>query len=548
MTLTLLALNYLNWLISLTRKVKANAFLQLLSGVLVFLFSQLCTVLAFFLPLKVIIMVGTEGIPRYLRFFVDEGNKNDFITLFAVLAVVFYIASLLCDALLGKLGRSAAQRILARSNKIALFEQQAEFANDVFIRVVRTWSTAFMVVAGFAVGFWLEWRIFTALSLVIAVEFFLLSLIWAYCQKPEHAKSRAHFVKNQSNIFKALSAINFFVGFAVLFYLFISGAVANFIIGILMILLIRQVLQRMIVAINDAMFLTQQRPKITGIFYTHAHFEQSKHHVAITFEERLKPESRADLLTSLMAGNNSLSALEWGWFDSSEKGTAVYTATDATKNQQFWLKLYPANKESAFEQSKAIYQALQGEQVEHAPKLLGQGFKAGVYYVLLSTPPAQKINARSRKKALNTWLIKTWKQPPPTAIANILERSLPPLSKRLNRDKLSMLMLATRSEQEQGTVAELLELEDKIVNFVNQAPKFLRNKDLSEDNTIYLGSDNFMLLHWQRVSVEPICSDIRLKQLGKAFKPKGIAEQLRAERADCADLTASDVKKIVYLS
>src|SRR5690554_2655790 len=114
MTLSSVATEYFNWFRSLTRKVRANAFLQLFFGAFVFLFSLLCLVLAFFLPLKVIIMVGTEGIPKYLRLFVDESNKNDFITLFAILAVCFYILFLLSEALLGKLGKSAAQRILAR--------------------------------------------------------------------------------------------------------------------------------------------------------------------------------------------------------------------------------------------------------------------------------------------------------------------------------------------------------------------------------------------------------------------------------------------------
>lgn len=548
MTLSSLGVEYLNWFRSLTRKVRDNAFVQLLFGTLVFLFSQLCLVLAFFLPLKVIIMVGTEGIPRYLRLIVDESNKNDYITLFAVLAVCFYILFLLSEVLLGKLGKSAARKILARSKKITLFEQQSDFARDVFLRVVRTWATVFMVVAGFILGFVLEWRIFAVLSIVVILEFFLLSRIWLFCQMPENANTRAQFVNNRAGMLNALSAVNFFVGFAVLFYLFITKAVVNFIIGILLILLLRQIFQRMAVAINDAVFLTQQRAKITGLFYTHSHFEQGKHHVTVTFEERLKPESRSDWLKSFTAGNEDLTALEWVWFDSSEKGTALFTAMDEGQGRQYWLKLYPANKEGAFEQSKTIYQALQSPQVEHAPVLMAEGFQTGMYYVLLATQPEVNISARSRKKVLNEWMIETWKTPPPAAIANMLERSLPPLGKRLNYSNLSLLMIATCNRQEQKLVAELSELADRLAQFVNCAPKFLRNTDLSEMNTLYQGNGKFALLHWHKVGIDPVCSNIQLTKLGDTFKPKEIAEQLRIARTDCVELTTDDIKKIVHLS
>lgn len=548
MRLSSLGGEYVSWFRSLTRKYRGNSFYQFYGGILAFLFSQLCLVLAFFLPLKVIIMVGTDGVPYYLRTFVNESNKNDFITALAILAICFFILFLLAEVALGRLCNLAATNALARSKKITLFEQQSEFAADVFVKVVRGWGTALMVVVGFLLGFILEWRIFLVVTVAIGFEFLMLSSFWSYCQRPENVQLRTSFINNRQLLLNIVSAVNFFIGFSVLFYLFLIDAVVNMIIGILMILLLRQVFQRMTIAINDAVYLTKNRAKITGIFFTHSHYEQNKNYVALTFDELLKPEQRFKLFNNFDFEEQYLNELEWTWFDSAEKGTAFYSARSDVNDIQYWLKLYPANKEGAFEQARLTYRALSSNNVESAPAFLDEGFKSGIYYILLSSLPKVELDARLRKKAMDEWFFELWKLPPPLLISGIMERSLPPLSKRLKYTNLLMLMLATNDSQEQREVEKLLSLESIIVNFIETTPKYFRNYDLTELNSAYSSGGGFILLHWNRVSVEPICSNIKLKQLGKAFKPKEIATRLAVLRPDCAAITEYDIEKIVYLS
>src|SRR5690554_2565035 len=91
--------DYFSWLTILTRKTKSIAAVDLFSSVFLFLVNQVCLILSFFLLLKIQILVGTEGVPRYFRAFMTPENKNEFIIWFLVAAIVIYICYLVTDVI-----------------------------------------------------------------------------------------------------------------------------------------------------------------------------------------------------------------------------------------------------------------------------------------------------------------------------------------------------------------------------------------------------------------------------------------------------------------
>ncbi|MFU8833372.1 MAG: hypothetical protein ACNA7J_14630, partial [Wenzhouxiangella sp.] len=143
-------------LLLLTRRILECSPVRLAAAVPVFLVNQVSFVLSMMLPLKVIIMLGSDGVPRYFRFFMTEETRDAWLVGLAAGAVGMFLLYLLTGAILTRLGRRGGERVLEHSRKTGLFDDQDRFASDVFLRVASTWGTLVMSVGAVALGLWLE--------------------------------------------------------------------------------------------------------------------------------------------------------------------------------------------------------------------------------------------------------------------------------------------------------------------------------------------------------------------------------------------------------
>src|SRR6056297_589432 len=181
---------YAGQLVLLTRRIFRCSPVRLAASIPLDLVSQVSFVLALMLPLKVIIMLGTDGVPRYFRFFMTEETRTDWMIGFAFGALVFFCLSVVSDFFIGRLARGGGEQLLLQSQKSGLFDNQERFANDVFRRVVGSWGTLAMVVGGMALGLLLEWRIVVLLAAVIFLEFVVFVVYWSRFREPERASER----------------------------------------------------------------------------------------------------------------------------------------------------------------------------------------------------------------------------------------------------------------------------------------------------------------------------------------------------------------------
>ncbi|ADE13594.1 hypothetical protein Nhal_0404 [Nitrosococcus halophilus Nc 4] len=546
-----LTLDYLAWVRALSIKIWINSALKLFFGVLLFLTNQLSIVLAFFLPLKVIILVGSEGVPRYLRAFVTEENKNEFIVWFAIGAFVFYLLFLLTGYLMNRLGVSAATEILGRAKKVALFHQQELFAKDVFLRVARTWGTYFMVFLGFALGLILEWRVFSVLLVFVVAEYAGFAYLWQQYQEPENSAKLMRFLRNRSVILDGVSALNFFTGFGILFYLFLIDSSLNFIIGILLIMMTQQIFRRLVVAINDAVFLVQQKAKIQTVFFTYAHLDTQGKHIHHSFEKMLLPERREALFATAAPGLSQGDVAGWRWVDCNIMGVAVYSLESAEGEKGhacYWLKCYAGDKFNLLQKERLAYERGASGMQGMAPQLINEGSYHGTPFLLLQGGVLKRIQRREFKHRFKAARLKLWSLIPDGQIVSMLQRTFPTLEKRLHKNKLSLMSLASRDADEYGRIARFVERSEIFTDFISTMPLFITNNVFKENNLFLDAEEQPVFLHWHRMALEPVCSDITPNSLEVFFDLEEIAAHLQEHRSDAANITALDLKKIVYLA
>ena len=110
---TVLARSYAGQLLLLTRRLHGCSPYGLLAGIPVFVVNQVSFVLALMLPLKVIIMLGSDGVPSYFRFFMTEETRDAWMLGLVCAALGMFLLYLATGAWLARLSDRGGERIVA---------------------------------------------------------------------------------------------------------------------------------------------------------------------------------------------------------------------------------------------------------------------------------------------------------------------------------------------------------------------------------------------------------------------------------------------------
>ena len=120
------------WLFKLLRVFLGIRPVTTIAVVVFSVMSRITNLLAFFLPLKVILLAGSDGVPRYFRFFIDASDKGDWIIWLSVAAVVSYLLTLVLDAASNRLSEVGSSDILERANELALVGKERAAAHSYY--------------------------------------------------------------------------------------------------------------------------------------------------------------------------------------------------------------------------------------------------------------------------------------------------------------------------------------------------------------------------------------------------------------------------------
>jgi len=130
-------LQSLRWSISLGAKIGRVVPWLTIGVVVIALISQIAMLLASFLPLKVVILLGSEGIPHYLPSALHALGKDTLIGVLSLVTVAFYITHLAAEKLVTLVTERAVVVLLKSSHKLVLFERQDEVAGTAYQRFSR---------------------------------------------------------------------------------------------------------------------------------------------------------------------------------------------------------------------------------------------------------------------------------------------------------------------------------------------------------------------------------------------------------------------------
>lgn len=256
-----------SWTVSLGSKVFRVAPFQTLGSVVATLFSQFFLLAGFLLPLKVVLLLGSTHVPKYFPIVLQAIGRDQLILSLSVASVVLYFFHLMTARVADYLSLLGAHSLLAKSNKISIFENQEEIALRGYQRYSQSlasfcfWALCVLVMLVF----------YPKLAVVIGGYFFLvLTLIGVLFSTVKGFEFK--YSESLGGLPKVIASLGFLSSFAFIVFDFLFGHSPGVLIAVISLLLARQLFARVASLIKDQFDLYRQKGQLSALFFHGAHY------------------------------------------------------------------------------------------------------------------------------------------------------------------------------------------------------------------------------------------------------------------------------------
>ena len=495
--------------------------------------SQIFLLLAFFLPLKVIILLGSEKIPNYFPSAFQALKKNHLIVSLSVAAAACYVLYLLSELLIAYCCRQGARTLLLRSAKLNIIENQEKIAAYAYSKFTRAMAAALF----FAISAVVLLIIYPKL-LAIVLGYTILATflcVTAYNLSPQ---IQVQFQQNHGNILNALSATGFLLSFFCLVADFLYFPHQRIFHAVIAVLVMRQALQRLTSMVQDIISLRMQHRQINAMFFqSQPLLEQRQNNHQL--ECMLSPSSREAWIEKLMdqAGIDTHNGLEISWhqIDAVDVYAFHITVLNHDEPQEYLAKLFGNNITTLAVQERLLF-----EHQSRLPSIEWQGHYVlqGIDCHLFRLDGHKKLIRRQIGDgvvAINEALLCC---EPASELISRFSRSRPYLEQRLERGMIEPLRFVCSTPEDAEKVERLLDAFEVIIKRLSALPRQIVSLDITSEALLISASKQYQLSHWSSWRIEAVGSNWPVIEKERLFKAIEIA---RSNRPTLLNTTTHDI-------
>lgn len=252
----------LRWFVSVGLKVFRVVPWATILVVVCTLVSQVASLLAALLPLKVIILLGSERIPSYFPALLQDYGKTALIVGLASVALAFFTVHLLAEWLNTRLASFGARSLIAHSRKLALFENQEQLLSKAYIRFAGALAGGvFLLLAALALAmvYPLQAMVVSGYVMAVWVALFVITRM-IYARRQQDVGELVPLVG-------VLATFGFFVTFAAIVFDVLMGTEVSVFWAIVTLLLVRQLFRRLASLVGDIASLYSQRLQLNALLF-----------------------------------------------------------------------------------------------------------------------------------------------------------------------------------------------------------------------------------------------------------------------------------------
>jgi hypothetical protein len=496
--------SYMRWALTIYRKLAAIVPRYTASVMVSSLIAEISILLAFILPLKIIILIGSPRIPRYFPRFFTGFDKDMLAIILGIAAAGFYVLYLVSTKWMEKCSERGAVLLLERSRKLALFHNQKEIAKKAYKR----FSVAVEAILFAALGLLLITFIYPALA-----GFFLSLLLFFYVvlsvTSDKFLAVQNWITANAPGTVDVLAAVSFLsaCGFIIVDYILLGGG--NIFYAVISLILLKQIISRLSKTAKDAISLVKQKPQITALFFRGRTLVDTIPHNQKGFWQLIDKKRRAEWMSDVLneVMDCPLVNVNSSWYQTGSSGVVGFdvsaSCTETGNTEKFFIKLFDAKQHT-----QAVNEAtLLGDsriQGLPSPRLVTTVSVEGFQCLVFEAVPNRQIERDKVRNKIYELMMHSWYIAPPDAFVNLYHRSKAFLGDRLDEKLFHRLRIAANTNEQAKWVDRFGERVDEIKNILSQHPLFFYNPDINI-NTIRTGpAGREIVTHWGAWSLEPV--------------------------------------------
>lgn len=486
----------LRWCIQLGAK-----FIRVVPGatttiVLTTLVSQIALLLAFFLPLKVVILLGSSSTPRYFPDMFMAVDRQTLIIGLSAAAVACYLIHLIAESLIHSVSDYGANQLQRRSQKMALFENQGDVAVTAYQRYTQVLASGvFIMLALVILSIY-----YPALALLTigysACAFVLFILLFNFST---HIQELLY--TNTNPFMQIAGGVGFLLGFAYLVADFLLWSPPGLIVAIISLLLMRQAFNRGAALVTDVSGLYRQRLKLNALFF-HGHaleHSSTRHDTGYwtLLDKNRRNQWLSELLVKLCGEAVTVNGSIW-----TPSGIANIAAFAV--DSRYYIKIFNIGR-----RTQAIHEATLLAEVDEgqlpALPLLGVDYIANFNcHVFDDYNGNSKSLMRIIKNEVREIRGMLWGIEPPPTLIDRYQRSRLMLVQRLTDGMMDRLLNVVIESEHLTPGTAMKDRLDEIKSILSSLPLCIHNPDIRVDTIAVRKDGTSVVTHWGRWSLEPI--------------------------------------------
>ena len=466
--------------------------------------ARVANLLAYLLPLKVVIFAADVTVPQFF-WFVRPEEKTFWVGVLVAATLLVHLLAMVLDASVEYLSERGSARLLQIENKIIFTSELQNTASKHFQQHVKIFANAIFFLCSLIV------LAFFSQAIVITICILLL-LMYAHVDslldRNSLHKTRARKLLDEklSSFIQFWFSVIFFVSFALVLLHFFSISDGNILLPILSIMVLRQALATLSLAILDAVHLLKELENVIGIF---RHSEQLPKPVKnFYFFEDFKPASRLSIASHAL---KEFGSSEGGqkcdsyWIDSEDVRVKTILVQSSTLpvTQKALLRFFSKKACGLQDNEMSLFRYVTREAVG-APALLGSFQYDSFFCDLLQfgeSVNAQPSSWKSNKKQV---LQSLWGFCPPQALIDAFASTHPLLHQRLSLPLVQLLEVAADTAKKRTLVDRFFAALPGLQIRLKHLPLFLYNPNLRPSSATHMLDGKIVITHWWNWSIEPL--------------------------------------------
>ena len=493
--------------------------------------SRFASLAAFLLPLKVLLLAGSEGVPRYFSLMANPDTKLFWIIGLSFAAVGSYLFGRFLKALAARLSEAGSLEVMKEANQLTLVGNQGVVGCKHFTGITALCADLVFAAVAFITIALVNPILGWCLAVLAAILYGFTTLVLAR-QRPSLNPLAERILEAPRDYLQELFTVSFWSAFLFILIPLLAGAGGNIIIAILSFVLVRQALRALVAAIGCAVNLAREKTLIDALISPSHQWQRSESQARRSLRSLFERKAHLAKLESALAGQfESPRPNAMRWKDSPVSGVSTFVLTfrSGPNSSHYEEQVFAPHRAHLIKNEEVLFNYI--PRVALGAPIVRAQFTHGPYQCRLCD---SGLGALPRAGAwFEEFLEQVWSVAPPEGLVRAYSTSHTLLHERLTPEFIDRMALAVGSKKDERALRALEAALPTICDTLSAIPLHVSTPDSVRSNVTLRGDGRVSLMIWGRWTLTPL--GVYLPSKPDDTKLAAMLDRVRERRTDIPD-------------